>query len=152
MSGAAVAGTVWLLGMALLVIMEMITQGLTSIWFAFGALAASIAAYLGCGMVVQIVLFAVFSAAFIVALRPLARKKTKVGAVATNLDSLMGKTVPLTEELSQEADKGRVKIGDVDWRVVAAPGTSFPDSGAIPVGTKVEILKVEGSHLIVKPV
>ena len=46
----------WLALFILLLIIEIATMGLTTIWFAGGALAAFIAGLLGCGLAVQIIL------------------------------------------------------------------------------------------------
>ena len=48
---------IWLGILALLLVVEAITAGLTTIWFAGGALAAAIACYAGANLTVQILLF-----------------------------------------------------------------------------------------------
>ena len=48
---------IWLGILALLLVVEAITAGLTTIWFAAGALVAFLAGILGAGIVVQIALF-----------------------------------------------------------------------------------------------
>ena len=63
---------VWLVLMLLLLGAEAATVGLTSIWFAAGALAAMIAAALGAGIILEIILFCVVSLVCILAvLRPI---------------------------------------------------------------------------------
>ena len=47
----------WLIALVLSIVIEIATLGLTTIWFAGGALLAVIAAALGLPLVVQIVLF-----------------------------------------------------------------------------------------------
>lgn len=65
---------VWLALFILLLIIEIATMGLTTIWFAGGALAAFIAGLLGCGLAVQIGLFLVISVLLFVFTRPIAVK------------------------------------------------------------------------------
>lgn len=48
---------IWLGILALLLVVEAITAGLTTIWFAGGALVAAIACYAGANLTVQILLF-----------------------------------------------------------------------------------------------
>ena len=48
---------IWLVVMILLLIIEAVTVGLTTIWFAAGALAAILASMLGIGITGQIILF-----------------------------------------------------------------------------------------------
>ena len=47
----------WLGILAILLVIEAITVGLTTVWFAGGALVACIASWLGGGIVVQLLLF-----------------------------------------------------------------------------------------------
>ena len=47
----------WLILFILLVIIEIATMGLTTIWFATGALVATIASVFGANVVVQAILF-----------------------------------------------------------------------------------------------
>ena len=51
---------IWLGILALLLVVEAITAGLTTIWFAGGALVAAIACYAGANLTVQILLFLCF--------------------------------------------------------------------------------------------
>ena len=55
-----------------------------------GAAAGLIAAWLGAGLAVQAVLFAVVSAAALAVTRPLVRRYTAGKAVPTNLDRVLG--------------------------------------------------------------
>ena len=48
---------VWLGILAILLVIEAITVGLTTVWFAGGALIACVASWLGLGIVVQLLLF-----------------------------------------------------------------------------------------------
>ena len=47
----------WLIIMAVLILFEIITLGLSTIWFAFGALAAFVASLLGANIVIQLIVF-----------------------------------------------------------------------------------------------
>ena len=51
----------WLIAMAVLLIIEIITMGLTSIWFAAGALVAVVAALFHAPIAVQFALFGIVS-------------------------------------------------------------------------------------------
>ena len=53
--------TVWLIITVFLIIVEIITLGLTSIWFAGGALIAGLISLTGAHWLVQILVFAVIS-------------------------------------------------------------------------------------------
>ena len=81
---------VWLALFILLLIIEIATMGLTTIWFAGGALAAFIAGLLGCGLAVQIILFLVVSILLFVFTRPVAVKYFNKDRQKTNADRLVG--------------------------------------------------------------
>lgn len=51
----------WLIVLAVFLVIEAITVGLTTIWFAGGALVAAIASGAGAGILVQWILFLVFT-------------------------------------------------------------------------------------------
>ena len=68
---------IWLGILALLLVVEAITAGLTTIWFAGGALVAAIACYAGANLTVQILLFLCVSLVLLIFTRPLAMKYFK---------------------------------------------------------------------------
>ena len=60
----------WLGILAILLVIEAITVGLTTVWFAGGALVACIASWLGGGIVVQLLLFFGVSVVLLIFTRP----------------------------------------------------------------------------------
>ena len=60
----------WLAAVVVLLVIEIATLGLTTIWFAGGALIAGIAAVAGAGRVVQFVLFLIVSLILLIFTRP----------------------------------------------------------------------------------
>ena len=64
----------WLVIFIVLLIIEIITMGLTTIWFALGALAAFLAGVFGFGTAVQVGVFLVVSIILLVLTRPIAVK------------------------------------------------------------------------------
>ena len=51
----------WLIALAVFLVIEIITMGLTTIWFAGGSLVAFIASLIGVPVVIQIAIFLVIS-------------------------------------------------------------------------------------------
>ena len=80
----------WLVLLVVLLVIEMATLGLTTIWFAGGAAAAFVASILGAGLVVQIVVFLAVSILLLVFTRPFAAKYINKNRVRTNVDRLLG--------------------------------------------------------------
>ena len=134
----------WLMIVIVLVVIEAMTYGLTTIWFAVGALAAAIACYVKAGLMTQLVIFFVVSLLLLFVTRPLAIKYMKKGMPKTNVNSLVGKTAIVIETIDNKAQTGRVRLYDVEWMASARDNTTV-----VPEGTVVEICEVHGARLIV---
>lgn len=137
-------GTFWVIVAAAALIIEIISLGLTSIWFTGGAIVAAIVGYMGGPVWLQIVLFIVVSAVLLLAMRPLAKKKLALGQEKTNIDSMIGKTEKILKTVDNNEGTGMLRIGDVEWRAVSADGS------VIPEGTLVKIERLEGTKLYVR--
>ena len=83
--------TIWLIVFVACIVIEIITMGLTTIWFAGGALIAAVAAALNAPLWLQIVLFIAVSLALLYFTRPVAVKYFNKDRVRTNAESLVGK-------------------------------------------------------------
>lgn len=136
---------IWAVALAVLVIIELLTVGLTTIWFAAGALAALISACFDVSVTLQIVLFIIISVTLLVFTRPLLIRKMHLGREKTNIDSILGQTGIVTEHIG-EFDSGLVKVGGQIWTALST------DQTAIDPGQKITVDRVEGVKLIVKPV
>ena len=136
---------IWLGLLAVLLIVEAVTAGLTTIWFAGGALIAAIAAWMGAGVLAQIVLFLAVSGVLLVFTRPLAVKYLNKDKVATNANSLIGKKAGVTIDIDNLAQTGQVLINDVEWTA-----RTSDDSQKISKGAVVEIKEIRGVKLIVE--
>ena len=134
----------WLGAAVLFGVVEALTAGLVSIWFVAGAAAALIGALLGAGTGVQVALFLAVSAAALAATRPLVRRFTKDGTVATNADRALGETAKVTEAIDNAASTGAVYVDGKTWTARSADGT------VIPAGSRVVVESMEGVKLFVK--
>lgn len=135
---------VWLVLLLAFAALEGITVGLTSIWFAAGALAALIAALLHGPLWLQIALFLVVSILCLLAVRPLARKYVNTQVQPTNADRVIGAEARVTEDIDNIQGKGAVTIGGIIW-------TARSDSDeVIPAGSLVRVLRIEGVKVFVE--
>lgn len=125
--------------------LEAATVTLVSIWFAGGALAATIAALFGASWPLELVLFVGVSALLLACLRPLVRKYVTPKITATNAQALVGQVVLVTESIDNLASQGAVKVNGVVWTARSASGVN------IPAGTRVQIDRIEGVKLFVTP-
>ena len=138
---------VWLvLGIALLVL-EMITPGLFFFaCFGLGALAAALAVFLGAPAWAAWAVFFGLSLMMILAVAPIARRWMKrLTTVPVGLDSLTGQTALVISAIDPGANKGQARLqnGPV-WRAIS--------DSPIAEGTPVEIIRVVGTSLQVKPI
>lgn len=136
----------WLALLVILLVIELATLGLTTIWFAGGALAAFILSFFIDSLGAQIGLFAVVSLLLLLFTRPFAVKYVNRNRAKTNADSLIGRTALVTEAIDNLAGKGQASVAGQVWTARAAG-----EGGTIPEGTKVQILKISGVKLIVEP-
>ena len=136
----------WLILIIVLIVLEIITLGLTTIWFAGGALAGFILSMLNVSPVLQWAAFCAVSLILLFCTRPWAlryfnnQKKEK-----TNVDSLIGKTAVVTSAISNLEAQGEAVVNGAAWTA-----RSEEDCVEIPEGTHVEIVAVQGVKLIVK--
>ena len=89
--GISVSMIVFWLALALIfLVIEALTAGLTTIWFAGGAFVALLAALIDVPIALQIVIFFVVSICFLVFTRKIFVEKLKTGSEKTNVDALIG--------------------------------------------------------------
>ena len=139
------APMLWLVLLAVLLIMEAITAGLTTIWFAGGALIAALFSYFGAGLLVQIFVFLGVSFVLLIFTRPIAIKYMNHNVENTNVNSLIGQKAVVTQQIHNLTQTGKVKINDIDWIA-----RTYNDDIIIPEDAIVVIKEVKGVKLIVE--
>ena len=138
---------IWIGLTILLAVIEALTLGLTTIWFAIGALVMIFLSFIpSFAFEFQVLFFLAISAVLLIFTRPLAIKKFKVGRVKTNVDSLAGKNALVVKQIT-EFDPGEVKIGGLIWTARMEEGSTL----TLAEGTKCEVIRIEGAHAIVRP-
>ena len=105
----------WLILLACFLVVEAITVGLTTIWFAGGALVAAIASGLGAGILIQWVLFLIVSLALLIFTRPMAVRYMNKGVPKTNVNSLIGERAVVIQKINNLEQTGQVRINDIEW-------------------------------------
>lgn len=136
----------WLIIALIMLIVEALTAGLTTIWFAGGAFAALVCALLDLPTAVQIVIFFIVSICLLVFTRKIFVEKLKTGSQKTNVDALIGERV-IVEAAIPAYGVGQVKVGSQVWSAVCEK----PDM-EIEAGKLVKIHAIEGVKVIVVPV
>ena len=137
-------GVFWVIVAAVALVVEIITLGLSSIWFTGGGIVAAIIAFMDGPVWLQLVAFIGVSTILLLLMRPFAKKHLAIGQEKTNTDSLIGRTEKVITTVDNDAGTGMIKLGDVEWRAVSEDGS------VIPEGTLVIIQRLEGTKLFVK--
>lgn len=136
---------VWLALALVFLIIEGITVGLTTIWFAAGAFVALLLSLIKAPLYLQIIVFLAVSICLLVFTRKIFVEKLKAGSEKTNTEALIGEEALVIAEILPFAT-GQAKVGGQVWTAVGKE----PDE-TIPKGTLVKIAAIEGVKLIVVP-
>ncbi len=127
---------------------ELLTAGFFLVAFGVGAAVAGIAALLGLNMAWQLLLFSVLSLLVVFSLRGFADKITPTSSdTSVGIDRVLGQEAIVIEKIDSIASSGLVRVNAEKWRALPEnPGQ------VIPAGTVVEVLKGEGTRLVVRPI
>ena len=134
----------WLAVFVLLIVIELATMGLTTIWFAGGAVAGFIASMLGANVVIQAVVFFVVSIVLLIFTRPFAVRYINSNKPKTNIDGLIGQEALVLEEINNIRETGCARLEGKEWTARSV------DDTVIPADTVVIVERIEGVKLIVK--
>ena len=134
----------WIVLIIVFAVVEMITVGLTSIWFAGGALAALLVCVLGLGIGWQIAVFTVVSAVLLIFTRPWALKYFKPKLVKTNYETTIGKNVCLTEDVDNIKGTGTAVLNGQEWTARA-----YEEGKIFPAGMIVTVKEIRGVTMYV---
>ena len=135
----------WLAILVVLVVIELLTMGLTTIWFAGGALVATIASLFGAPLALQVILFLAASALLLYFTRPIAVKYFNKDRVRTNAESLVGRQAIVISEIDNLQGIGQVNVGGMEWSA-----RTRVDGVKLPVGTVTTVLAINGVKLVVE--
>ena len=134
----------WLILVAVMLVIEIFTMGLTTIWFSLGAVAAAIAAGLGAPLWVQILLFTVVSVVIMILVRPFALKVMDRNRTKTNIEEVIGKQAEVIEPIDNQKEQGKVRFRGVEWMARSVDGST------VAAGDVVTVEEVSGVKLLVK--
>ena len=162
----------WIAILIVMLVIEIVTTGLATIWFCGGAAVALAVSAAGGPLWLQILLFAAVSVILLVVTRPIAMKHLNARTVATNADSLVGEEAVVTEPIDNISSTGAVQIHGQLWTAratdeavsaaseipvpagtAAVSGEAAASAGhyVIPKDSIVVIRAIEGVKLMVEP-
>jgi membrane protein implicated in regulation of membrane protease activity len=133
----------WLILLAVLILIEYFTLGITSICLAAGALTAFIISLFYNNIILEAVIFLTVSLALIYFIRPLLQSYFKPDKLKSEYKSMIGKKALVTVTVNHRNSSGTVRMEEQEW-----PALSLERS-VIEKDTVVIIKGISGKTLIV---
>lgn len=130
----------WLIVIIVLVLIEVLTINLTTIWFIISGIVAMILSFFIDDVTIQIAVFTILGVILLLLTRPILLKYMKKSTTATNLDRIIGMEGIVTEKITKTT--GEVKVDGKRW-------TAYADK-VIDVNTMVKVLKINGVKIKVR--
>jgi membrane protein implicated in regulation of membrane protease activity len=137
---------IWMILAAVCIVAEILTAGFFIFWFGIGALAAGILSLIGLGAGWQWAAFVVVSGALLAVSRRFAERFTKKQPPGIGADRFIGKKGIVLETIDNKNNTGRIRLDKEEWRA------DSESERVIPAGKRVEVIRVDGTHMMVKPI
>ena len=132
---------IWMIIFIVLILIELSTVNLVSIWFAIGALGSFIFSFWVKSLTWQIAVFILVSTVALLLTKNFVKKVRGGEITPTNLDRVIGKIGIVTEEITK-LESGEVKVDGKRWSAIS--------SDELEIGDEVIIEKIDGVKLIVR--
>lgn len=131
----------WFCSFLVLLVLEIVTINLVSVWFAIGAMFTFFVSLLVDNLLVQLLIFILVSVVALLITKPVVKKlKTKSGE-STNVDRIIGKNALVLKDICKY-HPGEVKVLGNIWTAVS--------DEEIKSGEEVIIERIEGVKVRVK--
>jgi len=131
----------WFITFLILLVIELFTINLVTIWFALGAFAALISTYITDSLIIQVIVFIVFSVLSLVFTKPLMKRFRGISIIPTNSDRVIGKVGDVIKNIDPD-NYGEVKVLGSVWTACSKQ--------TIKKGEKVKVVGIDGVKLIVE--
>ncbi|WP_062518139.1 NfeD family protein [Demequina gelatinilytica] len=137
----------WFIGAMILGAIEIFTLDLLFAMLAVGALAGGVAALLGAPWWLSVIIALAVASLLIGGLRPFLLRSLRArgeGAAETNTAALVGRAARAIDTVTETS--GRVKLNGEVWTA-----RTEDDAPAIPEGSDVTVLRIQGATAVVAP-
>ena len=135
----------WLIALAVFLVIEIITLGLTTIWFAGGALIAFILSLVADSFILEFSAFIIVSFVLLFFTRPIAQRYFNKQRIKTNYESLIGRHGKVIEKIDNFNNSGQVTLNGQEWTARA-----LNNQDIIEPGKRIIIRDIAGVKLIVE--
>lgn len=136
----------WLIVLAILIFIEIITLGITTIWFAGGALVAFIVSLFFDNLILEIILFLAVSIALLFFTKPIIMKYFNSQNNNSDYEGVIGKEATVIAAVDNMKASGQVEVNGQEWSARSLEGD------IIVKGTRVTVKGISGAKLIVAKV
>lgn len=135
--------TIWLIIGIVCLILEIFTPGFYFMSIGAAAILTGLFGFFVANFLLQLIVFVILSLIIFLLLRKIANKFFFKDNIETNVMALVGKKAKVTQNIEAD-EKGYVKVDGEEWMAITTSGKE------LVVGTRVEIVKIEGTKLVVK--
>ena len=134
---------IWMIAAGVLAVGEIVSLSFFLGPIAVAAAVAALAALIGAGLALQIVVFILASAASIGLLRPIARRHLRTPAqLRTGTAALVGERAVVLERVDR--DGGQIKLAGEVWTARA-----FDEDEVLEPGARVQVMQIQGATALV---
>lgn len=137
----------WFLIFLILIIVEVLTINLSTVWFIIGSVFAFFSSFFTRNLNYQIIVFIVFTIISIILTKRFLTKVSNFKKINTNVDSIIGRICLVTKDINNLLNQGEIVIDKNIWSAL-----SKDDNVVIKEGTKVKICDIKGVKVIVEEV
>jgi len=137
---------IWMVLAAICMVAEIFTAGFFILWFGVGALAAGLLSLFGLNAGWQWAAFVVVSGILFAVSRRFAERFTKQQPPGIGADRFIGKRGVVLEKIDNRENTGRIRIDKEEWRADSETGDHIAE------GQRIEVTRVDGTHMVVKPI
>ena len=132
---------IWLIIIFFLIVLEVCTINLVSIWFIASGIIALIASFITDSFLIQFAIFVLLGVILLLTTRNFLKKYIKLDSEKTNLDRVIDKIAVVTEPIKKN-EVGEVKVDGKRWSAIS--DSEFEIDDEVIVDT------IEGVKLIVR--
>lgn len=128
--------------------MKYLLLGFLIFWLGVAAIITMFASLLTSNIIIQTAVFVISSGLLLFLTKPFVDKYITKDekSIATNAFSLIGQKGIVTKEMNSSVSSfGQVKVNEEIWTAISE------DSNPILKGTEIEVVKIDGVKLVVKP-
>ena len=130
----------WMFTGIFLFILEVFTPGFILACIGIGSFMGALAAFLGCTMDMQLLVFSISTLVSLFLLRPILYNKSE-SKLKTNTEALIGREGTVTEKIDSLFASGRVRIDGDKWKAISENG--------IPIDLREKVLVTEINSTII---